>query len=103
MTTSTAPGADGNAAKRERRIAALRAAAQRKSAIKVKAAEDALRRLIKNGTPVSFQEAGRQAGVSHSFLYGHPDLRERIENLRHQHSSQRGPGKSTARPTARAR
>lgn len=69
---------------RERRIATLTAAAKAKSQTKTDTAEQAIRRLIKRGEPVTFQAVGREAGVSHAFLYGHPDLRGRIERLRAQ-------------------
>jgi hypothetical protein len=69
---------------RERRIATLTAAAKVKSQTKTDAAEQAIRRLIKRGEPVTFQAVGREAGVSHAFLYGNPDLRARIEHLRAQ-------------------
>ena len=69
---------------RERRIATLTAAAKVKSQTKTDAAEQAIRRLIKRGEPVTFQAVRREAGVSHAFLYGHPDLRGRIEHLRAQ-------------------
>lgn len=69
---------------RERRIATLTAAAKAKSQTKTDAAEQAIRRLVKRGEPVTFQAIGREAGVSHAFLYGHPDLRGRIERLRAQ-------------------
>ncbi|GAB3971319.1 DUF6262 family protein [Actinoallomurus acanthiterrae] len=69
---------------RERRIATLTAAAQAKSQAKTKAAEQAIRTLVKRGEPITFQAVQREAGVSHAFLYGHPDLRGRIERLRAQ-------------------
>ena len=69
---------------RERRIATLTAAAKAKSQAKTDAAEQAIRRLVKRGEPVTFQAVQREAGVSHAFLYGHPDLRGRIEHLRAQ-------------------
>lgn len=69
---------------RERRIATLTAATKVKSQTKTDAAEQAIRRLVKRNEPVTFQD-GREAGVSHAFLYGHPDLRGRIERLRNQH------------------
>jgi hypothetical protein len=69
---------------RKRRIATLTAAAKVKSQTKTDAAEQAIRRLIKHGEPVTFQAVGREADVSHAFLYGHPDLRGRIEHLRAQ-------------------
>ncbi|MEV4360054.1 DUF6262 family protein [Nonomuraea sp. NPDC049625] len=46
------------------------------------AAEEAIKRLIRDGAAVTFQAVQREAGVSHSFLYGHPVLRRRIEQLR---------------------
>jgi hypothetical protein len=51
---------------------------------KTKDAETAIRTLVKRGDPVTFQAVQREAGVSHSFLYTHPSLRERIEHLRHR-------------------
>jgi hypothetical protein len=67
---------------RERRIATLAAAAQAKSQAKTEAAEQAIRALVKRGDPITFQAVQREAGVSHAFLYGHPELRGRIERLR---------------------
>jgi Family of unknown function (DUF6262) len=69
---------------RERRIATLTAAAKAKSQAKTKAAEQAIRALVKRGEPITFQAVQREVGVSHAFLYGHPDLRGRIETLRAQ-------------------
>jgi Family of unknown function (DUF6262) len=69
---------------RARRTAVLTAAAKAKSDAKAEAADQAIRRLIKRGEPVTFQAVQREAGVSHAFLYGHPGLRARIEQLRAQ-------------------
>ena len=69
---------------RTRRTATLTAAAKAKSQAKTTAAERAIRALVKRGEPVTFQAVSREAGVSHAFLYGHPDLRRRIEHLRNQ-------------------
>jgi len=69
---------------RGKRIAALTAAAKSRSESKTKAAEQAIRALVKRGEPITFQAVGREAGVSHAFLYNHPDLRSRIEHLRAQ-------------------
>lgn len=68
----------------QKRIAVLTAAAKAKSEAKTKAAEQGIRALIKRGEPVTFQAVQREAGVSHAFLYGNPDLRARIERLRDQ-------------------
>ena len=70
---------------RERRITALTTAAKAKSQAKTETTEQAIRRLVKRGEPITFQAVGREAGVSHAFLYGHPNLRGRIEHLRDQH------------------
>ena len=69
---------------RARRTAVLAAAAKAKSYAKAEAADQAIRRLIRRGEPVTFQAVQREAGVSHAFLYGHPGLRARIEQLRAQ-------------------
>lgn len=67
---------------RERRINALTEAAKVKSQNKTRDAEQAIRRLVKRGEPINFQAVQREAGVSHAFLYNHPELRKRIEHLR---------------------
>ena len=69
---------------RARRTAVLAAAAKAKSDAKAQAADQAIRRLVKRGEPVTFQAVQREAGVSHAFLYGNPDLR--------------GPDRAAARP-----
>jgi hypothetical protein len=69
---------------RQQRIDTLTNAARRKSEQKTKAADAAIRTLTKRGQPITFQAVQRQAGVSHSFLYTHTVLRERIERLRRQ-------------------
>ena len=67
---------------RARRTAVLTAAARAKSETKAAAADQAIRRLVRKGEPVTFQYVQREAGVSHAFLYGNADLRGRIERLR---------------------
>lgn len=71
-------------ANRDKRVSALTAAAKAKSEAKTKAAEQAIRALVKRGEAITFQAVQRQAGVSHAFLYNHPELRGRIERLREQ-------------------
>jgi len=65
-----------------KRVAVLSAAAKAKSEAKTRAAEQGIRALVKRGEPITFQAVQREAGVSHAFLYNHPDLRGRIEHLR---------------------
>ena len=69
---------------RTKRTQTLAAAAKAKSRAKSEATEKAIRTLIKRGEPITFQAVQREAGVSHAFLYTHPDLRGRIEQLRAQ-------------------
>lgn len=69
---------------RAQRTAVLAAAARAKSEAKTKAADQGIRALVKRGEPVNFQSVQREAGVSHAFLYGNPELRGRIEHLRAQ-------------------
>lgn len=76
---------------RDRRTAVLAAAAKAKSEAKARAADQAIRRLVKRGEPVTFQAVQREAGVSHAFLYGNPDLRARIERLRDQARPKQAP------------
>jgi hypothetical protein len=71
-------------AQNQRRIDTLQQAARRKSEAKTKAAETAIRTLTRRGEPITFQAVQRAANVSHTFLYAHPALRERIEYLRRQ-------------------
>ncbi|WP_327311462.1 DUF6262 family protein [Streptomyces sp. NBC_01243] len=69
---------------RAKRTQTLAAAAKAKSQVKTQAAEKAIRTLVKRGEPITFQAVQREAGVSHAFLYNHPELRGRIERLRAQ-------------------
>jgi hypothetical protein len=81
---------------RARRSAVLNAAAKAKSRTKTAAAEQAIRALVKRGEPITFQAICREAAVSQAFLYKHPDLRQRIEQLRNQaQSSARVPRQPT--------
>jgi predicted RNase H-like nuclease (RuvC/YqgF family) len=80
---------------RQRRTDTLRQAARRKSEAKTKAAEAAIRALVKRGEPITFQSVQREAGVSHAFLYGNADLRGRIERLRGQARPKPSPPEDT--------
>lgn len=76
---------------RARRTAVLAAAARARSNAKAEAADQAIRRLARRGEPITFQAVQREAGVSHAFLYGNPDLRARIERLRAQARPEQAP------------
>ncbi|WP_143675258.1 DUF6262 family protein [Streptomyces sp. JV178] len=72
----------------DRRIAALRQAAQDKHQQAIQRAEAGIRRLVKEREEVNFRAVARAAGVSLDFLYAHTDLRKRIETLRGQQRSE---------------
>jgi uncharacterized protein DUF6262 len=76
---------------RARRTAVLAAAARARSNAKTEAAAQAIRRLARRGEPITFQAVQREAGVSHAFLYGNPELRARIERLRAQARPEQAP------------
>ncbi len=73
----------------------LRAAAQRKSQATIARAETALRKMIKNCEPITFRGVARTADCSIDFLYGNPELRRRIEQLRSQQQSKPSPPSPT--------
>jgi hypothetical protein len=84
---------------RTRRTAVLATAAKAKSQTKTTDAERAIRALAKRGEQITFQAVSREAGVSHAFLYGHPDLRRRIEHLRSQARPATGPAPTDSTDT----
>jgi len=76
----------------DRRIAALRQAAQDKHQKAVQRAEAGIRKLVKQGEEINFRSVARAADVSLDFLYTHADLRKRIETLRgQQRAEERSP------------
>jgi hypothetical protein len=60
----------------------LRAAARRRQERTRSKAVRALRELGQSSCPVTFEAIARQAGISRSWLYTQPDIREHIEQLR---------------------
>ena len=60
----------------------LQAAAQRKRAATIERATAALAELAADGSEISFQLVARHARVSRQWLYGQPQLRAQIEQLR---------------------
>jgi len=60
----------------------LRAAARRRSAQTRTRAIKALRRLDRDGTPITYDAVAHAAGVSRSWLYANADIRDEIERLR---------------------
>ncbi len=73
------------------RVQRLREAAQARHAATLRRAEAALRVLASRGEAVSLRGLATAAGVSRSWLYRQPELREDVERLRrctpaHRHS-----------------
>ena len=66
------------------KIATLRQAAAAKRQAAVARAETGIRTLTKTGQPITFRAVAAAGGVSVDFLYRHPGLRARIEQLRRQ-------------------
>ena len=63
-------------------------------------------KLERQGAAISFQAVAAEARVSRAFLYGHPELRAAIEQLRaqHQHEPSRLPrGERASEESLRAR
>jgi Family of unknown function (DUF6262) len=71
------------------RVQRLRQAAQNRHDATVRRAQDALRRLANRGETVSYQRLAELAGVSRSWLYSQPDLRQQIEQLRDRPADRR--------------
>jgi negative regulator of sigma E activity len=65
----------------------LSEAAARRHELTRSRAVQALRELDRAGTPVTFADVARAAGVSRSWLYTQPDISGQIRRLRHETSS----------------
>jgi hypothetical protein len=68
-------------------IEVLRDAAQARHDATLRRAEATLRTLVRQGAPITFSGFAEMAGVSRSWLYRQPQLREQIEKLRQERSS----------------
>ena len=75
----------------DERAERLTASARKRSKEKAQAAEAAIRKLRKSGQPVNFFTVAREACVSHTFLYDHNELRQRIEHLRRARPPRQAP------------
>ena len=64
------------------RVDRLREAAQARHEATLRRATNALQRLARRGEPVTFRRLAETAGVSRSWLYRQPELREEISRLR---------------------
>ena len=64
------------------RVDRLREAAQARHEATLRRATNALQRLARRGEPVTFRRLAETAGVSRSWLYRQPQLRDEITRLR---------------------
>ena len=64
------------------RVERLREAAQARHEVTLRRAESVLQRMAKRGDPVTFNRVAETAGVSRSWLYRQPTLRQEIDRLR---------------------
>jgi uncharacterized protein DUF6262 len=76
--------------------APLAAAAARRHQLTRARAIQALRELDRAGSPVTFTSVASAAGISRSWLYTQPDIRDQIRQLR----GPRNPGPATAIPAS---
>ena len=67
---------------RDERIARLSAASEQKKQDALVASENAIQKLQKEGKSITFKSIAREAGVSTSYLYKYPELKEKISKLR---------------------
>jgi DNA repair exonuclease SbcCD ATPase subunit len=69
---------------KEKRVDVLKAVAEHKKQDALDSTEKAINKLIREGKRVSFGNVAREAGVSVSYLYKYPEIKERIQQLRTQ-------------------
>ena len=72
----------------ERNVEGLHKSAQLRHQQTVQRAEEGIRRLLQEDRPVNFNTVAQTASVSPAWLYQHPEMRQRIEHLRAQQSTQ---------------
>jgi hypothetical protein len=70
--------------KHKRNIEGLRGHAIVKSETSAKRADDAIKRLLKQGARVNFNSVSQEGAISKAYLYKNPELRSRIEAIRKQ-------------------
>ena len=72
----------------ERNTTGLVANAHQRKKEKYKRVEEAIARLLREHQMVNFNSVAKAAGVSKTYLYSQPQLRDRIEALRQQEREQ---------------
>jgi DNA anti-recombination protein RmuC len=82
------------------RVDRLREAAQARHEATLRRATTALQRLARRGEPVTFRRVAETAGVSRSWLYRQPQLRDEITRLRDATAGRPGTLPAAERATA---
>ena len=82
------------------RVDRLREAAQARHEATLRRATTALQRLARRGEPVTFRRLAETAGVSRSWLYRQPQLRDEITRLRDTSTGRPGTLPAAERATA---
>ncbi len=72
----------------ERNTAGLVAHAHERKEQKRKRVDEVITRLLREQKAINFNSVSKAAGVSKTYLYGQPQLRDRIEALRQQEREQ---------------
>lgn len=83
---------------KESRISTLNAVAEQRKEECLDTTEKAITKLLKTNERISFGSVAREAGVSISYLYKYPEIKERIQDLREQ--QRKGAQKLTRPQTA---
>jgi hypothetical protein len=82
----------------KRNTAGIMAHAHSRKEHKRKGVEEAITTLLREQKPINFNTVAKAAHVSKAYLYGQPDLRERIEALRQQSVEQMVRERATRSP-----
>ena len=69
---------------KNKRITALKNAAEEKRQICSSATDKAIKKLMNTNKPLTIANVAREAGVSTSYIYKYPELKERIQSLKSQ-------------------
>jgi|GEM_PF-398022 len=71
----------------KRNTSGLEAHAQQKRESAIKRTEDAIARLIKDKRPVNFKTVSEESGVSRTWLYKEPEIKDRINQIKNKQTN----------------
>ncbi len=71
----------------KRNTSGLEAHAQQKRESAIKRTEDAITRLIKDKRPVNFKTVSEESGVSRTWLYKEPEIKDRINQIKNKQTN----------------